>query len=178
MKRLLLVAILLEFFGTISSFGCDCGPPGPASRYVYGVDLAFVGKVIFTDDDGSGQYIQRTLVHFEVEESFKGMKPEIRDVWIDPGSCTDCYAEYRVGQRYLVFAHSKPSVLQDVDPKSIAAQCRSKPLPKGLDPDKPPKVYVAPECSGTREIVSKNEPAVNKEIAWLRIYRQVMQNAK
>jgi hypothetical protein len=52
-----------------------------------------------------GKFIQKTLVHFEVEEAFKGLGPEMHDVWVDPGSFTSCYAEYHVGERYLVFAY-------------------------------------------------------------------------
>ena len=61
----------------------ECGPPGPASRYIKDASIAFVGKVVFTDDDGSGKFIQKTLVHFEVEEAFKGLGPEMHDVWVD-----------------------------------------------------------------------------------------------
>ena len=54
MKRVLLLTILLHFFCNTSSFGCLCGPPEHASKYVKQASLVFVGKVVFTNDDGSG----------------------------------------------------------------------------------------------------------------------------
>jgi hypothetical protein len=67
----------------VPSFGCDCGPPGHASQYVSEASIVFVGKVVFTNDDGSGTFIQKTLVHFEVEEAFKGLGSQMHDVWVD-----------------------------------------------------------------------------------------------
>jgi hypothetical protein len=178
MKRVLLVILCLYFSCNGSSFGCECGPPGHASAYVKEASLVFVGKVVFTDDDGSGQFIQHTLVHFEVAESFKGLKPEVHDVWIDPGSCTSCYAEYKVGERYLVFAYGGFLLPKDTAAMSTANdQCRSKPLPAGIDPKSPPRIYLAPECSGTRQIVPGTESAVTREVTWLRNYRKKMEKA-
>jgi hypothetical protein len=141
MKRILLLAIFLFCRGDRPAIGCECGPPGHASKYVKQAALVFVGKVVFTDDDGSGQFIQNTLVHFEVEESFKGLKPDVRDIWIDPGSCTSCYAEYRVGERHLVFAYGGFVLPKDTAAMSTAnSQCRVKPLPPGIDVQNPPTV--------------------------------------
>jgi hypothetical protein len=63
-----------------------------------------VGKVVFSNDDGSGTFVRKTLVHFDVEEILKGLDPALVMRWIDPGSLTSSYAEYRRGGRYLVFA--------------------------------------------------------------------------
>jgi hypothetical protein len=133
----------------------------------------FVGRVVFTDDDGSGKFTQHTLVHFEVEESYKGLKSDIHDVWIDPGSCTSCYAEYKVGGRYLVFAYGGPLLPKDTSAISaVNNDCKVKPFPTAFDLGNPPKVYLAPECSGTRQIVRETESSVAKEIAWLRNYKK------
>lgn len=132
----------------------------------------FVGKVVFTDDDGSGKFTQHTLVHFEVEESFKGLKSDVHDVWIDPGSCTSCYAEYKFGERYLAFAYGGSLLPKDSSAMSASSNgCKVKPLPAAFDLKNPPKVYSAPECSGTRQIVRETESAVAKEIGWLRNYK-------
>src|SRR5437588_5663774 len=88
-----------------SSFCCECRISGSVSKYFKAADVVFLGKVIFTDDDGSGKFTQQTYVHFSIEESFKGIPPDIRDTWADPGSFTSCYAAYRIGERYLVFAY-------------------------------------------------------------------------
>lgn len=86
--------LALLFVGVIRSFGCWCGPPGPASEYVEGASVVFVGKAVFSDDDGSDRFTQKTLVRFEVEEAYKGLEQQPHDVWVDPGSFTSCYATY------------------------------------------------------------------------------------
>jgi hypothetical protein len=178
MSRVLLAALLLCSLYIPASFACECGAPGHASSYVQQATMVFVGKVIFTDDDGTGQFIQHTLIHFEVEEAFKGLAPEIHDIWIDPGSCTSCYAEFKLRERHLVFAYGGVQLPKDSAAMSVANdRCRSKPLPAGIDLKKPPKVYLAPECSGTREITSATESAVAKEIVWLKKYKTEMEKA-
>ena len=170
--------LLLIFFSSVPSLCCECGPPGPASAYVKEASVVFVGRVMFTDDDGSRQIIQQTLVRFEVEESFKGLKSDVHDVWIDPGSCTSCYAEYKVGERYLVFASGGDLLPKDTQAISRASgKCRSKPLPRSIDRQNPPKIYWAPECSGTRQIVKETEADVSREVDWLRNYRKKMEKA-
>jgi len=173
MKRLSLLTILLHLCFTTSSFACECGPPGHASKYVKQASVVFVGKVVFTDDDGSGQFIQHTLVHFEIEELFKGLTPGTRDVWIDPGSCTSCYNEYKVGERFLVFAYGGFVLPKDTAAMSTASNgCRAKPLPTGIDSQNPPKIYLAPECSRTRQIAKETESDVSREVKWLRNYQK------
>ena len=104
--------------------------------------------------------------------SFKGLKPDVHDVWIDPGSCTSCYAEYKLGERYLVFAYGGRLLPKDTNAMSTAINgCKVKPFPSAFDLNNPPKVYLAPECSGTRQIVRETESSVAKEIDWLRNYK-------
>src|SRR5437588_9708428 len=69
-----------------SSFCCECRISGSVSKYFKAADVVFLGKVIFADDDGSGKFTQQTYVHFSIEESFKGIPPDVRDTWADPGS--------------------------------------------------------------------------------------------
>jgi hypothetical protein len=157
-----------------SSFACWCGPAGPASSYVKGASIVFVGKVVFNDDDRSGKFNQKTLVRFEVEEAYKGLKSEDRDVWVDPGSFTSCYATYYVGERYLVFAYR--AGLPPPDTASITVvpenkQSTTKPAPPGFDPKNPPRVYLAPECSGSRQITSRTNESVAHELEYLRGYK-------
>ena len=146
---------------------------GHASRYIKEASIVFVGKVVFTDDDGSGKFIQKTLVHFEVEGAFNGLGPEMHDVWVDPGSFASCYAEYHVGERYLVFAYGGAVLPKDSPAVSVApGGSKTKPKPPGIDLKNPPKVYSAPECSGTRLITSKTKDAVSQEVDYLRKYRE------
>jgi hypothetical protein len=129
----------------------------------------FVGRVVFTDEDGTGSVQQRTLVHFQIEESFKGLGPDIHDVWVDPGSFTDCYFKYSLGTRYIVFAYAGRSQREN----SLATS--SKPLPAGIDPNNPPHIYWAPECSGTEGITSKTKGVVSRELVYLRKYKKELQ---
>ena len=66
--------------------------------------MVFLGKVVFTNHDPSVGVMQGqdTLVRFEVEEIFKGLKAGTRYAWVDPGSFS-CYFVYAVGERWLVF---------------------------------------------------------------------------
>jgi hypothetical protein len=170
--RILVVAISFAVITCgASSFACECGPPGHASKYVKYASVVFVGKVAYTNDDGSGKFAQKTLVHFEVEEAYKGLQSGARDVWVNPGSCTSCYAEYQVGQRYLVFGYGGAQLPRDTAAMSASEQCKSKPLPPQIDPEHLPTVYGAPECSGTREITPETEHSVAPELRYLKKFR-------
>jgi len=129
---------------------CDCPAPRPACAYI-GADAIFLGKVSFTNDDGSGTFTQATLVRFDVEESFKGISPDTKQVWVDPGSFTSCYENYRLGERYLIFAQSTGQIPGDSPLITVMqGKANTKPFPPGFDPVHPPRVYWAPECSGSR----------------------------
>ena len=126
-----------------ASFGCECGPPGDASRYIREARIAFVGKVVFTNDDGSGKFIQKTLVRFKVEEAFKGLGAETHEVWVDPGSFTYCYAEYHVGARLPSIWLWRRSSTKDSPTVSVApGESKRKPTPSGIDLKNPPKVLL------------------------------------
>ena len=150
---------------SISGLACECGDPGPACTYAFHAPVIFVGTPTFTDEDGSGTFAQRTLYKFTVEEVFKGLPDGTKEVWIDPGSYTSCYAEYKLGKRLLVFASVLGQLPVDTAAMSVAKPVgRIKPLPSGFDPKT--TVYYAPECTGTREADS----AAN-DISWLRAWK-------
>lgn len=164
----------LSLVSAVPSLGCECGPPGHASQYIKEASVAFVGSVVFTNDDGSGKFTQKTLVRFEVEEAFKGLGPEVHEIWVDPGSFTSCYAEYHIGERYLVFGYGGAVLPQDRSAVSIAAgESKTKPTPPRINLKSPPKVYFAPECSGTRLITPKEKNAVSGELKYLRKYKEI-----
>ena len=150
MRRFFVSAAALLWILSVAR-GCECGPPGPACAYIGHADVAFIGTVAFTDHDPTLGLRQSTLVKFHVEEAFKGISSSEPDVWIDPGSFSSCYAEYKAGQRWLVFGYRGARMPQDTAAMSIVpGQSGSKPLPKEIDLRHPPIVYEAPECSGTR----------------------------
>jgi hypothetical protein len=129
-----------------------------------------LGRVKFTNDDGSGKFTQATLVRFEVEESFKGVPPGGHQIWADPGSFTSCYEEYHLGERYLIFAMRKAPTPNDAAAMTIMRdkEGKRKPFPPGFDPRKPPPVYYAPECAGSRRA---DYPNVDRDLAMLRAFR-------
>jgi len=171
--RRLLFGTLCFFICAIPAVCCDCNPPADASRYIDQASIAFTGKVVFTNDDGSGKFTQKTLVRFEVEEAFKGLGPETHEVWIDPGSLTSCYAEYHVGERYLVFAYGGTLLRNDSSKvPGVRGNSKTKPLPRGIDPKNPPKVYSAPECSGTGVLPSKPNETISRALEYLRKYKE------
>lgn len=173
MRGFMLAVLSISLATSVPSLGCDCGGPGPACAYVGSASAIFVGKVIFTDDDGSGTFMQRTFVHFQVEEAFKGLAPDTQDVWVDPGSFTSCYAEYHLGERLLVFGYRGPGMPRDTASMSVGPRgaIKSKPLPQGIDPNNPPTIYWAPECSGTRLITPETEKLIGPDIEYLRRFR-------
>jgi len=78
-----------------------------------------------------------------------------------------------VGERYLVFAYGGAVLPKDSAAVSVApGGSKTKPTPPGIDLKNPPKVYSAPECSGTRLITSKTKDAVSQEVDYLRKYRE------
>lgn len=64
----------------------------------------FLGTVLDHNDDGSGRFAQWTAYLVKVDESFRGLAPSQKEVFIDPGSLTSCYREYQVGKQYLFVA--------------------------------------------------------------------------
>jgi hypothetical protein len=135
------------------AFSCSCSPEaeGPACSLVGSRDVIFNGRVLYSNDDGSGRFSQGTLVRFAVEEVFKGLPAGTAEAWIDPGSYTSCYAVYKVGERYLVFASKSPRGAS----ASLAAMTgdrarQQKPVPPGFDIRYPPAIYLSAECHGSR----------------------------
>jgi hypothetical protein len=155
------------------SFCCWCVPDS-TSNHVEAASIAFVGKAVFSDDDGSRKFTQKTLVRFEVEEAYKGLE-NVHEVWLDPGSFTSCYQTFHVGDRYLVFANDRGNLPLDTLSITVVPDNRKskhKSVPPGFDLNNPPKVYWAPECVGTRRILPETEKEPGEEIDYLRKYKQ------
>jgi hypothetical protein len=150
---------------SVAGFSCSCGIPGAACSYVSTSDVVFIGTPVYTNDDGSGKFTQETLYRFAVEEIFKGLAPESKEVWIDPGSFTSCYADYPLGKKFLVFANKQAIAPVDSPAMTFDSVKNSKHLPSGFKLGTP--VYYAPECSGTRPA----ETAA-KDIQWLGAWRR------
>jgi hypothetical protein len=125
-----------------------------------------VGTPVYSDEDGSGTFLQRTLYKFTVEEIFKGLPEGTTEIWVDPGSYTSCYAEYKLGEKQLVFASEGKVFPVDTAAMTVAKPAgKTKPIPPGFDAKMP--VYFAPECSGTRDA-----DLASDDIAWLRSWKK------
>jgi hypothetical protein len=105
-------------------------------------------------------------VHFDVEEVYKGLAQGVKDVWLDPGSFTSCYQQFRVGAQYLVFAHNPSDRPPPAGAMTVSEQQgSSKSLPPGFDPRHPPMVYLSVSCDGSREAAYSAT-----DISWLRAF--------
>jgi hypothetical protein len=165
MRRRFLFSIVCSLFaGLYTTSACDCGPRSVDQR-ARDATIAFAGKVIsITEKPGTGAR-QRRFVHFQIEESFKGLSPDVLDVWIDPSAGTfDCTFEYLVGTRYIVFAHLSRSPFT------------GKPLTNRVDNDNRSISYRATECSGTEAITSATKNRVSREMKYLRKLREGVEN--
>lgn len=78
---------------------CSCGPPQPICTRVDKAGVLFVGDVLSSSDDHTGTFAQFTLERVRVVEIFKGLPEGTKEVWVNPGSGTSCYAELPVGKR-------------------------------------------------------------------------------
>jgi len=73
-------------FSCSRGVACDCGNPGPACSLVSDAEVVFLGMPVFTNHDNSRGFVQKTLYQFQVEEVYKGLLSDTKEVWIDPGS--------------------------------------------------------------------------------------------
>ena len=160
-RRFLFSIICFLFVGLYKTGACDCGPPRSIDQRARDATIAFAGKVIsITEKAGTGAG-QKRFVHFQIEESFKGLSPDVLEIWIDPSAGRfDCTFEDVVGTRYIVFADQSRSPFT------------GKPLTIGIDSDNRPIFYRAPECSGTEAITSATKNRVSREIKYLRKLRE------
>lgn len=149
MKREIGWSLLVALGLPIAAIPCHCRGPKPACAYL-GADAIFLGRVSFTNDDGSGRFTQATLVRFDVEERFKGIPAAADHVWVDPGSFTSCYRTYNPGERYLIFA-TKSRFPRDSASMAVVGNGsrKLKQSPPGFDPVRD-AVYNSAECSGSR----------------------------
>jgi len=159
-------SLYVALVAVINSFACECGAPGPVCGYISSAPVVFLGTPVYSNEDRSGTFLQQTLYKFTVEEIFKGLPEGTKEVWVDPGSYTSCYAVYKLGVKLLVFASGGRFLPIDTAAMTVVRPAgKVKPLPPGFDPKMP--VYYAPECSGTDDAASAAE-----NIAWLRLWKK------
>jgi hypothetical protein len=158
--------LALVITSNLAGFACECGPPAPACAYIAAAPVVFVGTPVYSNEDGSGTFLQQTLYKFTVDEIFKGLPEGTKEVWVDPGSFTSCYAVYEIGTPLLVIASEGKLIPVDTAAMTVAKPGgKQKSRPPGFDPKMP--VYYAPECTGTREAANAGD-----DIAWLRLWKK------
>jgi hypothetical protein len=132
------------------AMSCECDQGAIECSYA-AAQIVFRGRVDYDNDNGSGSFIQKTLIRFKVSEILKGLPSNNDHVWVDPGSFTSCYAEYGWGKEYLVFAYRGAAMPAETAAMTVAEPGPSrKKLPPEFASENPPPIYFAPECTGTR----------------------------
>jgi hypothetical protein len=166
MRSIVCRSLLALTVGAASLWPCDCGLL-PVCAY-RGADIIFLGRVTFTNHDYSVGLNHSTLVRFEVEESLRGVAAGVHEIWVDPGSFTSCYQEYRLENRYLIFGTRSPAFPEQTAAMTVnpGATGPRKPVPRGIDPSSPPPIYFSPECAGSRH--ADGSAAFEEDLAMLR----------
>jgi hypothetical protein len=150
-RRAPLIIFFWAVWAVAAAWPCDCRTAKPACAYLE-ADAIFLGRVSFTNDDGSGTFAQATVVRFDVQEAFKGIAPGTKQVWVDPGSFTSCYEEYHLGERYLIFARRKGQIPTESAAMSVATgtKNRTKPFPQASIP------HDRPSSTGLRNVQARD----------------------
>jgi hypothetical protein len=65
--------------------------------------IVFRGRVIDNNHDPRLGFEQWTLYRFRIEEVFKGLPSNLKEVFIDPGSFTSCYGGFGSNVDYLIY---------------------------------------------------------------------------
>jgi hypothetical protein len=87
---------------------CSCAKVGPPCQEYWQSDAIFAGavksqKIIEEREEGSDYAFQNVLVHFKIEQAFKGIGGEEVEVVTGLGG-GDCGYQFETGKRYLVYA--------------------------------------------------------------------------
>src|SRR5580704_2872461 len=89
------------------AFACSCAPiaSAPACQRISSADVAFLGTVDGIEPDPMTPGVERNRVYrFRVERVYKGIDSKTVEVVVNPDNLTDCQAEYRMGEQYIMFA--------------------------------------------------------------------------
>jgi Carboxypeptidase regulatory-like domain len=125
--------------------------------------VIFRGRVIDHNDNGSGHFTQMTLYRFKVLEAFKGLSPEVKELFINPGSGTDGYRTFASDRDYLIYtgsAYPTPPPAADF----LIAMERTKPKPPAWNGLEQLPVYDIFGCCNPSRVVDEKDP----DVAYLR----------
>jgi len=135
-------------FLSLNAYATYCGEPAPVCARFPAAKAVFIGTVLESDDHPTAwdRYPSRYLVR--VEMSFRGLHPEQKEVFINPGSMPGFYTYYAIGGRYLFYGHT-----EYVRPGQWPAQWAGKRHLPLLEADR---------CTGSKPLSDAEE-----EIAWI-----------
>ena len=140
-------------------WGCTCSAPLPPCELFDRSRAVFSGVVLDTNEDGRGGFSKTTLYLVRVEEGFRGLAPEQKEVFVDPGSFTSCYTYFEVGKKYLFYAG--PGAIASVSFTGRRGEAVA--FPSQWQEKKDLKVYSVPMCSG-----SKDWHDAQEDVDWIR----------
>jgi len=97
--------LLLAVGAAWPALACSCASyePVKACQIYQRTSVIFRGRVIDTNHDPSAGSGQMTLYRFKVLEAFKGLPPNTKEVFIDPGSGTSCGRSFALDHDYLIY---------------------------------------------------------------------------
>jgi hypothetical protein len=117
--RLLLILISTVFIYGLWNAGvsaCTCFGPSRACEAIIDTQIIFLGENLefIPDPQHSGNYLYR----FHIENVYKGLPLDTREVLVDGGNFSSCGTEYPIGKRYIIFGSggtgNPPVVISDL----------------------------------------------------------------
>src|SRR5262245_41907120 len=96
------------FWVNEAAWACVCAGVGPPCQEYWRSDAVFSGtvvsqRVIEEREGGSDDTSWKTIVHFKIEQAFKGISGEFVEV-VTGISGGDCGYQFKTGKRYIVYA--------------------------------------------------------------------------
>ncbi len=147
------------------ALGCSCAPAQPLCQRIDRVKVLFIGTATATNDNHDGFLKGGIWYRFSVDEAFKGIASNVKEVIVDPMSGTSCQDEYTVGKRYLIVSYGSA-----VSDQPFAATSTGYPTVAGGRPQGP--LVTTGVCSGSGQV----EQAAD-DIAFARQYSRAPQPA-
>ena len=98
---------------------CSAFAHTPLCQRIDQVKVLFIGTAVETNDDHDGFIKGGLWYRFSVEETFKGLDANVREVIVDPASGTSCQEEFAIGQRYLISSYGSTLAAQQAAAMSM-----------------------------------------------------------
>lgn len=145
-----------------AGWGCTCNAESkaPACEVFDQSKVVFVGTVLEGSDPVTARESRQRLFLVRVDEAFRGLNPDEREVFIDPAQNTSCGSYLAAGERYLFFLGG-PLRIPAIS--FLARPDTTKPLPASWENKKGLRVFTNFACSPTRGVQNAEE-----DLRWIR----------